>query len=70
MTNLLKTAEVADQLGIGIVALEIWRQHGTGPTYIKVGRLVRYKQSDVDIWIKQRTVTTEHKSGLKKRAAK
>lgn len=62
---LFATDAVAKYLGVGIPAIERWRQIGTGPDYIKVGRLVRYRQSALDAWVAKRTVATEQKSGLK-----
>lgn len=40
--------------------LQRWRLEGFGPTYVKLGRLVRYRQSDLDIYLDQhvRTSTT------------
>ena len=32
-------------------SLQRKRQDGTGPAFIKVGRLVRYRQSDLDTWL-------------------
>jgi len=64
--RLLTTNMVAEYLCIQIPALEKWRQLGTGPDYIKVGRVVRYEQSAVDSWLAERTVSTEHKSGLRR----
>ena len=54
---LVETSTLADQLDVKPVTLEKWRQTGSGPAYIKVGRLVRYRQSDVDRWLRQQTVT-------------
>ena len=31
--------------------LQRMRQDGSGPAFIKVGRLVRYRQSDLDSWL-------------------
>ena len=55
---LMRTDTVAEYLGVMVPALEKWRQLGTGPDYIKVGRLVRYKKSAVDAWLTERTVAT------------
>ncbi len=35
--------------------LERWRATGCGPEFIKVGHLVRYRQSALDRWLRQRT---------------
>ena len=36
--------------------LEHWRTRGCGPTYIKVGRHVRYSYADLDAWMAARRV--------------
>ena len=46
--RLLTLDEVSAQLGIPVNTLRYWRQVGTGPASIKVGKHVRYRQSDVD----------------------
>lgn len=39
--------------------LQRQRQDGTGPAFIKIGRLVRYRQSDLDAWLAdQRRLST------------
>ncbi len=55
---LMRSDAVAEYLGVQIPALEKWRQLGTGPDYVKVGRLVRYKKAAVDAWLTERTVAT------------
>lgn len=35
-----------------------WRAKAKGPPFIKVGRLVRYRRSDVDAWLRANTVGT------------
>ena len=35
--------------------LQRWRLEGVGPTYVKLGRLVRYRQSDLDAFLDQLT---------------
>ena len=52
--KLLTTKEVADYLDIAISTLMQYRVNGTGPIYIKLGQLVRYRKSDVDTWLKTR----------------
>ncbi len=36
---------------LSVRTLQRQRSDGTGPAYIKVGRLVRYRKSDLDAWI-------------------
>lgn len=49
--RLLTECEVADLLNISVRTLQAWRVRGGGPRFIKVGRAVRYRLSDVQDWI-------------------
>lgn len=43
--------------------LEQWRYRKVGPKFIKVGKLVRYEESDLQEWLDQQTRTgTSHQS--------
>lgn len=50
--KLLTTKEVAEYLDIAISTLMKYRVNRTGPVYIKLGQLVRYRKADVDEWLK------------------
>ncbi len=56
--NLLSRKEAASYLGVAEQTLAIWK---TTKRYnlpvVKVGRLVRYKQADLDAFIASRTVS-------------
>lgn len=59
MEKLLTTIEASqylEQLGLpfAVASLNVYRCHGTGPKYIKAGRRIRYRPSDLDTWIKSR----------------
>jgi len=43
-------------IGISSVTATKWRAKAKGPPFIKVGRLVRYRRSDVDAWLRACTV--------------
>ena len=45
---LFDTAQAAFYLKFSKSTLEWWRGKGEGPNYHKIGRRVRYKQSDLD----------------------
>jgi predicted DNA-binding transcriptional regulator AlpA len=49
--KLLKTPEAAEILGLSPITLEIWRIQGKGPKFRKIGRLVRYAESDIHAYI-------------------
>lgn len=49
----LDTPRAARHLGVSIGRLEVWRCHGGGPPYSKIGRIVRYKVSELDAWMRR-----------------
>jgi excisionase family DNA binding protein len=54
--SLLTDAEAAAYIGVSPGTLTVWRCTGRyNLPYIKVGRLVRYRQSDIDAWLAKRT---------------
>lgn len=48
-------AEVAEYLGTTVVRLARRRFDGNGPKFVKVGKSVRYRWSDVEEWINANT---------------
>jgi excisionase family DNA binding protein len=48
---LLSTDEVSRVLVIPAGTLANWRWMGTGPRFLRVGRHVRYRRTDVEAWI-------------------
>lgn len=50
---LLTPHEVSDYLGIPTATLANWRYQGRGPEFLRVGRHVRYRPSDVMTWVEQ-----------------
>jgi excisionase family DNA binding protein len=55
MATLIDGPQLAKQLGIPDKTVAEWRSVGRGPSYIKVGRHVRYRQEDVDAWLEANT---------------
>ena len=49
--ELLTLKETAAQLRTPVGTLRYWRQTGTGPTSIKVGRNIMYRAEDVTSWL-------------------
>lgn len=45
--KLVDQKEVAKLLGVSVKTVECWRWQKKGPKYIKLGRLARYRMSDV-----------------------
>jgi len=59
-TVLITPKETANILGVGEATLSIWRCTCRYPLpYVKVGRAVKYRLSDVEEFIRQRTIGGE-----------
>lgn len=55
--GLLDNDPAADYIGIKGGTLEVWRSTKRHQIpYIKVGRKIKYRKSDLDAWLKSRTV--------------
>jgi predicted DNA-binding transcriptional regulator AlpA len=50
-TELLTSADVARQLKVSMATLSRWRLFKTGPRFVKLGNIPRYRQEDVDQYI-------------------
>jgi len=46
-----KETEAAERLGCTVSTLRKWRSQGKGPAYVKVGRLVRYAEGDLQAYV-------------------
>lgn len=53
--SLLNGKEAAAYLGISEQSLRIQRIKGGGIKFVKVGRLVRYRQTDLEAYLNSRT---------------
>ena len=57
---LLTTAEAAEILGVKPETLTVWRcVKRYDLPYVRVGRSIRYRQSDLEAWLERRTVAAE-----------
>jgi excisionase family DNA binding protein len=56
--ELLTRRETAEFLKLREQTLACMACQGRGPAYIKCGRAVRYRKSDLDAWLESRTVHT------------
>lgn len=57
--RLLTAEELADFLDVPIKTLYAWRHRGEGPIGFRVGRHIRYRRVDVELWIEDRIRLTE-----------
>lgn len=61
LDRLLSARELAAYLGVPVTTLYAWRYRGEGPPGFRVGRHLRYRWSDVDLWIRGRREDPEHR---------
>ncbi|VTZ27568.1 hypothetical protein MPC1_5930002 [Methylocella tundrae] len=53
--KLLDENGVADFLNVKVATLQSWRVKGCGPDFVRVGRCIRYRPSDILAWVEART---------------
>jgi len=49
--SLLSEREVARQLNISEVTLQMWRYQGKGPPFVRLLRMIRYRPADLEAWL-------------------
>ncbi len=54
--EILDTLEAASYLKLAAVTLERRRIQGDGPPYLKLGKSVRYRRGDLDVWLASRLI--------------
>lgn len=54
-TDLIDEVALAVRLGVSRSTLQSWRYAGRGPRFIKLGRLIRYRNADVDAYLQAHT---------------
>lgn len=59
---MLATPKAAEVLGVRPCTLDAWRVRGEGPPFVRVGRSVRYRASDLDRFIAINTITASRGS--------
>ncbi len=62
MKVLLTTRIAAEWLGLSPRTLEALRVRGGGPSYLKLGRLVRYEPAALEAWIDARRLASTSES--------
>lgn len=54
-SDLIDEPALAFRLGVSRSTLQSWRYSGRGPRFIKLGRMVRYRNADVDAYLSANT---------------
>lgn len=67
--NLLTTKQAAERLHLKETTMTQWRWQGVGPVFVKLGRCVRYRITDLDSFADARVFTSttaaQHGQALK-----
>jgi len=58
MIGLLSEDELATLIDVKSQTLQTWRVQKTGPDFVKLGKSVFYRKSDVEEWIAANVVAT------------
>lgn len=53
MENLMNKKQVAEILGVSVKTIDLWIAQNRAPKYLRIGRLVKFKQVDVEDFIQQ-----------------
>ena len=53
--ELLDAQQLADYLRVPLATVYQWNSRGGGPASIRIGRHVRYRRSDIEAWLEERT---------------
>jgi excisionase family DNA binding protein len=64
----MRVAEAAQYVGLAVSTLNGLRSNGGGPRYIKLGNLVFYDVTDLDIWINANKVSSTAERKERERA--
>jgi len=43
----LTTNEVAERFNVTVQTVKLWRRIGRGPKFLKLGKSIRYRESDI-----------------------
>ena len=53
MKKMMTVDELADLLGVPRLTIYAWRTKGTGPVGVRVGKYLRFRESDVERWLEE-----------------
>lgn len=54
-SDLVDESRLAARLGVSRSTLQSWRYSGRGPRYVKIGRFIRYRNTDIEAYLRAQT---------------
>lgn len=64
--ELLDETQVSALTGIKVSTLQFFRRERRGPQFLKIGRLVRYRRSDIQSWINASAIPSHDSIALRR----
>ena len=64
----LNENQAAEFLGLSVRTLQAWRVRGGGPSYVKIGRAVRYRRRALVSYQESHTVSSTSEADAKRQA--
>lgn len=55
---LLTVQQLAARLGVPVATVYAWNSRDLGPRRLRLGKHLRYRESDIEAWLDQRAVRT------------
>lgn len=59
--GLITPDDLATIIGVGVRQLQVWRSSDMGPDYVKLGKQVFYRRTDVLSWVEANVNITKHR---------
>jgi len=59
ISELLTEKQVSIKFNVSINTLRYWRSCGDGPSYIKLGKLVRYHAAELEAYLQRKTCVSK-----------
>jgi hypothetical protein len=57
-TQTLDCADAAKYIGLSVWWLKMARRHKRGPAFLRIGRTIRYRVTDLDRWLAAHVIQT------------
>lgn len=54
MEDLLSTEQLAAYLDVKVQTIHLWRTQGLAPPGTRIGKGLKFRKSDVDVWLRDR----------------
>ncbi len=55
---LIGEVQAAKRLNLSVRTLQAWRTKGSGPSFVRAGRAIRYRKRDLWAWMDANTVSS------------